>query len=166
MGFFEALIGDSLYGKFIYILIAIVGTVIAPISALPLLPAAVGLWGPNMAAVLSTVGWFVGAGIDYELARRYGKKLVEKIVSIETIERFTARISVKYSFTNLLFLRLLLPVDIVSYALGLFTLVGRKLYYSTTLIGIVPFAFIWAYFGALNYKYQIGAFFCWGYYYT
>ena len=156
--FLETIIGDSVLGMFAYILIAILGTIVAPISALPLLPAAVGLWGPNMAAVLSILGWFIGAGFDYEIARRYGKRLVKKIVNIETIEKFTAEISVKYGFVSLLFLRLLLPVDILSYALGLFTLVGRKLYYSTTAIGIIPFAFLWAYLGALNYKHQIGAF--------
>lgn len=157
MGFFETAIGDSLVGMVSYVLIAIFGTVVAPISALPLLPIAVGLWGPQVAAFLSIVGWFVGAAIVYEISRRYGKDLVKKIVNIETIEKFSSEIPERYSFMGLLTLRVLLPVDMLSYALGLFTLVGRKLYYTTTFIGIIPFAFIWAYLGVLTYEYQIAA---------
>jgi uncharacterized membrane protein YdjX (TVP38/TMEM64 family) len=158
IGFLEATIGNSPFGMSVYVLVAIIGTVIAPVNSLPLLPIAVGLWGPNTAAVLSIFGWFIGAGIDYELARRFGKNLVKKIVSVEKIEKFSAKVSGNYSFIRLLMLRLLLPVDILSYALGLFTLVGRKMYYATTAIGIIPFAFIWAYLGSLHYGYQAGAF--------
>lgn len=154
MGFFEVMIGDSVLGMLAYVLIAIIGTVVAPVTALPLMPIAVSLWGPNVSALLSAVGWLIGSGIDYEIARRFGKKLVKKIVKIETIEKFSTEIPDRYSFMGLVLLRLTLPVDLLSYALGLFTLVGRKAYYLSTAIGILPFAFIWAYLGALHYGYQ------------
>lgn len=157
-GFLEAVIGDSVYGMLAYVVIVVVSTVLAPVSSLPLLPVAVSLWGPVVAALLSIIGWFIGASIAYELSRRFGKDLIRKFIRIETIEKYSAEIPDGYEFAGLLLLRLSVPVDILSYALGLFTGVSRKLYYSSTLIGIIPFAFVWAYLGALDYRYQIFAF--------
>lgn len=155
LDFFKNTIGNSPSGMLVYILVVIIGIVIAPISSLPLLPIAVGLWGLAVAVILSIIGWFIGAGIAYELSRLFGKELIKKIIKIETIEKYSTKIPERYSFAGLLLLRLSVPVDILSYSLGLFTSVGRKLYYSSTLIGIIPFAFMWAYLGTFNYWYQI-----------
>ena len=45
------------YGMAIYVLGAIVATVIAPLSFLPFLPVAVALWGSFVAAILSIIAW-------------------------------------------------------------------------------------------------------------
>ena len=53
---------------------------------------------------------------------------------------------------------MVLPVDILSYALGLFTTIKTWKYILATFIGVIPFAFIFSYAGMVNIYYQIGAF--------
>ena len=63
------LIKPNLLSAIIYILIVIVATVIAPVNALPLLPLASSLWGGFTAAVLSILGWVIGAGSSLKIYR-------------------------------------------------------------------------------------------------
>ena len=50
---------------------------------------------------------------------------------------------------------MVIPVDGLSYILGLFSKMSLKSYTLATIIGLTPFAFIWAYFGGMNFYYQI-----------
>jgi len=51
-------------------------------------------------------------------------------------------------------MRIVFPVDILSYALGLFSRMRTKSYMLATIIGITPFAFAWTYLGEIPYQYQ------------
>jgi len=51
-----------------------------------------------------------------------------------------------------------IPVDILSYAVGLFTDIHAITYFWATLVGIVPFAFIFSYAGMFPWYLQISAF--------
>jgi uncharacterized membrane protein YdjX (TVP38/TMEM64 family) len=48
------------------------------------------------------------------------------------------------------------PVDVLSYAIGLFTTVSWRVYTAATLIGIMPFAFIFSYTSAAPLYFRIG----------
>ena len=48
-------------------------------------------------------------------------------------------------FLSVIFLRMAIPVDVLSYALGLFSSISFKLYFVATLVGVSPFAFIFSY---------------------
>jgi len=72
-------------GVFLYIAATVLAVVAAPLSTLPLLPLAVVLWGGFLAAMLSVVGWTMGAAIAFALARQYGKPFVRKIVPLEKV---------------------------------------------------------------------------------
>jgi len=48
-----------------------------------------------------------------------------------------------------------IPVDILSYALGLFSKITLKRYFLATLIGVTPFAFVLAYVGTISFYYQV-----------
>jgi len=153
--FFEKLRMNTLEGMLLYVLTTIVATVLAPVSSLPLISVATNLWGWIAAGVLSIIGWFIGAAIVFELSRLYGKKLIGRIIDLQSIEAISAKLPQKYTLSFLILLRMSVPVDILSYALGLFTVVDRKTYYISTAIGIIPFAFIFSYFGTVSYQYQI-----------
>ena len=133
------------WGMLIYVLLATSSTVLAPINTLPLIPIATTLWGGFISALLSITAWTLGAIIAFILARKFGKPFIEKHYSLEKISRYEKILGNKYVFWNIVFLRIMIPVDILSYAIGLFTSVKLSIYSLATLIGVSPFAFLLAY---------------------
>lgn len=137
--------GYAMAGMVSYILIVILSEVIAPINALPLLPIAVALWGPFIGAVLSIFAWLIGSIIVYWLLQKYGRAFISKFVNLKRFDEKHLHIPEKNKFWILIGLRMIMPVDILSYLLGLFVPMSYKLYITTTAIGIIPGAFIFAY---------------------
>ncbi len=143
-------------GMLIYVLLGIISTVIAPVSTLVIIPIATALWGGLVTALLNIFAWTVGAIVVFLISRRYGKPFVEKYSNIEKIAKYESVLGTKYIFWNLVFLRMIIPVDLLSYAIGLFTSIKLTTYASATLIGIIPFAFILSYLPTLSFAFQIG----------
>lgn len=142
-------------GMLFYVILLTAAEIVAPVSFLPLLPLAVTLWGSLAAAVLSILGWIIGAVIAFFLARRYGRSLINRLVGLERIDEIASAIPEKQIFWTVVFFRIIFPVDILSYALGLFTKMKPKPYILASLIGISPFAFILSYGVTLPISYQI-----------
>lgn len=151
---FKSYIGSNLQGMLIYVLISIIAIVIAPISTMPMIPVASNLWGGFTAGVLSIIGWTIGSMIAFIIARKYGVKIVKWIIPIEKIARFEKSLPEENIFWTIVFLRMVIPVDILSYALGLFSKMKTNRYFFATLIGVTPFAFVFAYLGKLPIYYQ------------
>lgn len=139
----------------------IVATVIAPLSFLPAVPIAVKLWGPFTTALLTIAGGMAGSMIAFYISRRFGPPLVRKFISQEKIEKFTRleeHIPSQNLFWSIVLLRLALPIDVMSYVLGLFTHISASTYARATLIAIVPFSFMFAYLSNISFIFQIIAF--------
>ena len=139
----------------IYVLFLIVSEVIAPVSSLPLLPLAVSVWGSFWAAIITLAGWFIGAVISFWVARRFGKPFIGKLVNLKKLEKLADFVPEKNFFWAVIVLRIFFPVDIFSYVLGLFTKVGFWAYFWGTLIGIIPFGFLFAYGVRMPIQYQL-----------
>ena len=148
-------IGSGYFGVIFFIVLNIISVVIAPFSTLPLIPVASGIWGWFLTGIYSVVAWTIGAQIAFTISRKFGKKLVYKIVSVEQMEKIESKIPENNTFWSLVLLRIIVPVDILSYAIGLFSNIKPGLFFATTLIGITPFAFIFSYAGILSTKIQI-----------
>jgi len=146
---------NGLLGMSVYVLITTLAIVIAPVSTLPLIPIAVTMWGWQITGILSIIGWVIGSQIAFSLARNYGKNLIKKFVSLEKIERLEQRISQENIFWTVVLLRMTLPVDVLSYALGLFSNMQAKAFFLATLLGVTPFAFIFSYLGSLPLTFQL-----------
>lgn len=116
---------------------------------------AVGLWGIWIAIFLSVLGWTIGGMIAFWLARRFGVPIIKNFVPLDEIYEAEDRVKVGNNFWSVLFLRMIIPVDVLSYALGLFSKIGFWKYLLATFIGVIPFAFFFAYFGGFPYIYQI-----------
>lgn len=157
--YFKELIGERLIGIEIYIFILILATVIAPVSAMPLMPLASNLWGWTAAAIFSIIGWGLGAIIAFSLARIYGTSIIKRFISLEKLSKFEKMIPKENVFWGIVLLRMSVPVDILSYVLGLFSNISYKTYITATFIGITPFAFGFAFLGKLPVIYQIIGFF-------
>jgi uncharacterized membrane protein YdjX (TVP38/TMEM64 family) len=66
------------------------------------------------------------------------------------LERFEKTLPEKNIFWTVVMLRLMVPVDVLSYAVGLFSKMKSSTYFWATLLGVIPFAFIFAYTGTLS----------------
>lgn len=143
------------FGMIAYVIIAIIATVAAPVSAAPLIPIAAGAWGVALTAILSIFGWTIGSLIAFAIGRRYGLPLAQKFISGQKLEKLRKHIPHEKMFWSVVLLRIMIPVDLLSYALGVFGVLNWEKYTLATVIGIVPFAFIFAYLGTLPVSYQL-----------
>ncbi len=146
--YFERLMGEGLIAPFAFLAILIVAVVLAPVAVLPLIPLATSLFGPLVTALLSILGFTVGAVIAFVLAQKIGQPILHTFLPFNDIEGMEKRLPPASSFWGVVGLRMILPVDILSYALGLFSSMPLKTYTLATLIGVSPFAFIFSYGGA------------------
>jgi uncharacterized membrane protein YdjX (TVP38/TMEM64 family) len=146
---------DSILGMVSYVAISALAVVVAPFSTLPLIPLASLMWGWVMAAVLSIIGWVIGAEIAFVLARTFGAPLVRKIMSMDKVHQLERRLPRRHLFWTVVFLRMTIPVDVLSYALGLFSRINGTTYFWATFLGVIPFAFVFAYVGTVSVAVQI-----------
>lgn len=156
--FFEAFVTNNLIGIIIYVLIEISSIVIAPITTLPLIAAASNLWGWIFTGFISVFAWTIGSWIAFFIGRKYGVLIIKKFLSIEQVYKIEKKIPKQHLFWSVVFLRMIIPVDVLSYALGIFTKMSTRNYIIATIIGITPFAFALAYLGTIPFIYQIISF--------
>lgn len=135
----------GLIGIVSYIGIMIISIVVAPIGTGFLLPVAANSWGPVTAAIYSITGWTIGAMIAFFLAKKYGLKLVKNVKTVQRLRAIEKAIPRRNAFLAVVLLRIALPVDLLSYALGIFSSMGYGMFFWSTVIGISPFAFIVTY---------------------
>src|SRR3989338_2054188 len=74
-------------GVFVYIFIFAISIVVAPVSSIPLIPLASNIWGWQLAAIYSVIGWTIGDIIAFWLSRKYGKPLIKKLISLKDVEK-------------------------------------------------------------------------------
>lgn len=133
-------------GAAIYLVLVVASVVLLPFSSLPLLPFAVKIYGVLLTALLSTAGWWIGCLIAFQIAR-LGRRYLERVTSMESVDRIEAKIPDDVGFGGIVVLRMILPVDLVSFALGLLKRLRFGTYAAASLVGILPFAFVWSYAG-------------------
>ena len=127
---------------------------VIPLDLVLLVPLGTAAWGPVMTAFMSIFGWTLGAAIAFSLARRFGAPLVGRIAGLARVHALEARIPRRHRFWGVVVLRLLVSVDVLSYALGLASDMPFAAYLSATALGVVPFGFYFAYAGALPFAYR------------
>ncbi|MBI3336103.1 TVP38/TMEM64 family protein [Candidatus Peregrinibacteria bacterium] len=137
---------EPLLGALLYITLLIASVVLLPFSSLPLLPLAARIFGVWMTGVLSIIGWWLGCLIAFQIAR-LGRSVLERFVSFAVVDRLERRIPPDINFAGIVMLRMILPVDLTSFALGLLKNLRFSTYAVASLLGIMPFAFVWSYAG-------------------
>jgi uncharacterized membrane protein YdjX (TVP38/TMEM64 family) len=143
-----------LEGVVVYIILNILDAVIAPGATLPLIPIAARAWGHVAAALVTTVGWTAGSLVAFYIARRWGAPIVNKLTSMERVKRLRPYVP-KNPFWSVVLLRLVVPMDVMSYVLGLFTEMTWQRYGLATALGLTPSAFLLAYIGRTPRAYDI-----------
>jgi len=155
IAFFENLIGKTFLGILTYILIIVIAIVVAPISSIPLIPLVSAVWGWKLAGLITIVGWTLGSIVAFLLARRYGVRIVRGLIPLEKIYYIENKIPEENLFLAVIFLRMIIPVDILSYVLGLFSKIKFLPYVIATVVGIIPAVFILIYIGTIDFIVQL-----------
>ena len=146
--------GNPAKGVSIYLLLNVLDAVVAPGATLPLIPIAAHAWGHVLAALITTAGWTTGSLLAFYIARRWGTPIVKKITSMERVKRLKPYIPDNL-FWSVVLLRLVMPMDVISYVLGLFTDMTWASYALATALGLTPSAFVLAYIGKMPRAYDI-----------
>lgn len=133
-------------GAAIYVLALVASVVLLPLSSLPLLPLATRCFGVPLTALLSATGWWIGCLIAFQIAR-FGRGYLERVTSMAAVDRIEEKIPNDVGFGGIVVLRMILPVDVVSFALGLLKHLRFRTYATASLLGILPFSLVWSYAG-------------------
>ncbi len=158
LDFFRQFIEYGFQGILFYFLIVIFCSVIAPISSAPLIPILSGIYGWFFAGIITVFAWTAGAAVIFLITRKFGVKIISKLISLEKIYRLEKKISYKETFWSIVALRVILHVDLLSYFLGLFSKISFSKFILATFIGVIPLAMILAYAGSVSLKMQIAIF--------
>ena len=119
------------------------------------MPIASDAWGVLYSASLAVIGWTLGSVIAFAIAKKYGKPLVQRIISLKQLEKTERLIPEGNIFFLIVFLTAIMPLDGLAYVLGLFTKIRIRTFTIATFIGLIPFCFMFAYLGTLPIIYQL-----------
>lgn len=153
--FFEKLVAGNSWGLVVYVFLNFVGVVVAPVTVIPLIAVITGIWGPVVASLTSWLGWMLGSIVAFWLSRRFGVPVVGRFISMDDLYKFEDRFSILKSFWGIVFLRMVIPVEVLSYGLGLFSNVSFGRYVLASAIGLLPVTFLLGYLGVVSFIYQI-----------
>jgi uncharacterized membrane protein YdjX (TVP38/TMEM64 family) len=153
----EAALADhAALGVAVFLLSSAVAVLLPALTNLPLVPLAVLAWGPWWTAALLLAGWMIGSMLSFALGRYARHAILRHFPSVERHADIERLIHPSHRMSSLVLLRMTFPVDVLSYALGLFsprtTLAENAL---ATLIGAAPFAFLFALLPALTGQQQL-----------
>lgn len=149
---FKALIsGHNLISYVVFVLLLMIATVFMPVTVMPIIPMTAPVFGPFLTGVLSVIGWTTGAVIAFLIARYLGRPAVSRFLSLEQIDAYAAKIPPDAQFVGIVLVRLVLPVDIMSYVIGLTSSIDVLRYTLATVIGVAWFSFAFAYLGNAFY---------------
>jgi len=135
------------YAPFVYMALDIISIIIAPVTTIPLIPLFVGLLGEIPMVIYSVISWTIGGVIVFLIGRKFGRPVISKFVSIEEVDKYRKFIPEHYEFVMIILLRIIIPVDLLSYALGFFSKISLWKYTLATIIGVIPGAILMIYAG-------------------
>ncbi len=140
----------------LFVVTSIVAVLMPLLTNLPLVPIAVMAWGPWWTALLLLLGWVIGATLSFALGRHARGWILRHLPSVTRHGQIDRLINPRHRIASLIMLRMTFPVDVLSYALGLFsprTSMGDIAL--STVIGAAPFALLFAWFPSLSTTTQL-----------
>jgi uncharacterized membrane protein YdjX (TVP38/TMEM64 family) len=155
----EVLSANERAAVVVFVVTSIVAVLMPLLTNLPLVPIAVIAWGPWWTALLLLLGWVIGATLSFVLGRHAREWILRRLPSVERHGQIDRLIHPRHRIASLIMLRMTFPVDVLSYALGLFsprTTVGDIAL--STAVGAAPFALLFALFPTLSTTTQLMVF--------
>lgn len=152
----ELLRSHALLGVLAFVASSAFAVLMPAASNLPLVPLAVLAWGPWWTALLLLAGWVIGAGASFTLGRRARGWILRRLPSVQRHADIDRLIHPERRLLSLALLRATFPVDVLSYALGMFsrsTTLAEVL--ASTALGAAPFALFFAWVPVLDARLQL-----------
>jgi uncharacterized membrane protein YdjX (TVP38/TMEM64 family) len=155
----QALAGHAALAVVVFVASSALAVLMPALTNLPLVPIATLAWGPGWTAALLLAGWTLGSALSFRLGREARALIVRRFPSVQRHAGIERLIHPRRRLASLVILRMTFPVDVLSYALGLFspatTLAQNTL---ATLIGAAPFALLFAWVPAMSVPLQLAVF--------
>lgn len=131
----------GIFAPLVYILIQIVGQILAPLSTSSLFVAGFILFGKK-AIIYSILTWLITSATNFLLARRYGKRVLKKIIGQEGIKKIE-EIAKRIHGNRFFWLRIstFYINDFASYAFGL-TDISFTRYYLVSILSMIPWSIL------------------------
>ncbi len=128
------------FAPLIYIAVKVVTYVVAPLSSGPLQLFSGILFGLIPGTIFTLVGEVLGGSINFLLARRFGRPVVERVVGADNLPRVDSFVSQIVDWKTLLYARLFLfsIYDFISYAVGFSRLKYRTYLIISVCAGVIP----------------------------
>ena len=134
----------------VFVATSVVAVLVPLLSNLALVPLAVLAWGPAWTALLLLVGWVIGATASFALGRYARPLILRHFPSVNRHANIDRLIHPHHRLGSLILLRMTFPVDVLSYALGLFSRLTTATEVAvSTAVGGAPFAVLFALYPAL-----------------
>lgn len=131
-----------LASRLAFVALAAFSAMLVLFSSVALVPVAVHAWGPQQTLPLLLIGWLIGAGLAYLIGRRFGRRVTEYFVAAEALDRYGHLLTARMSVAEVAALKLALPSEIPSFALGIMRYPLAK-FAAVLLASELPFA-LWA----------------------
>ena len=155
----DALAAHTALAIVVFVATSVVAVLLPMLTNLPLLPLAVLAWGPWWTALLLLLGWVGGAALSFWLGRHARDTILRHFASVRRHADIDRLIHPRHRIASLVVLRMTFPVDVLSYALGMFsrsTTLAENMV--STAIGGAPFALLFAWFPTLPASGQVAVF--------
>jgi len=147
----QALREHAAVGIGFFVFTSALAVVLPLASNLPLVPLAVVAWGPGWTAFLLLGGWIAGSALSFWIGRHARAWILRRFPSVQRHADIDRLIHPRHRLASLISLRMTFPVDVLSYALGLFSRSTTLAEVSTsTALGAAPFAVLFAWFPTLS----------------
>jgi uncharacterized membrane protein YdjX (TVP38/TMEM64 family) len=141
----QVLDANAALGIVVFVASSALAVLLPVLSNLPLVPLAVLAWGPAWTACLLLLGWVMGASLSFALARRARGAILRHFPGVSRHADIERLIQPSHRMRSLVLLRMTFPVDVLSYALGLFSRQTTAAEVAlSTCIGAAPFALLFA----------------------
>lgn len=147
----EILDRHALEGMAIFFASSVLAVLLPVLTNLALMAPAVLAWGPGPAAALLLAGWIAGSALSFLLGRRAQAFVLRRFPGVTRHADIERLVHPRHRMLSLVLLRMTFPVDVLSYALGLFsrqTTLGQAVL--STALGGAPFALLFAGFPLLD----------------
>ena len=132
-------------GMALFLVTSVIAVLAPMLTNLPLVPFAAMAYGPAWTAALLLSGWIAGAALSFALGRSMRDAIVQRFPSVRRHADIDRLIDPHHPLLSLVLLRMTFPVDVLSYALGLFSRRTSALDNAlSTTLGAAPFAVLFS----------------------
>ena len=149
-------------GIAVFFATSLLAALVPVLTNLPLLPLALLVYGPEWTALTLLAGWVLGAALSFALGRHASRLILRRFPGVQHQADIERLIHPQQRLWSLVMLRITFPVDVMSYALGMFsprtTTVANT---ASTALGAAPFAVVFALFPMLSDAWQLSVFGVW-----